>query len=104
VQDIKEVMEKSESIGMRTFDAALFHLYKDGKISLDEALKNADSPNNLRLRIDLGDSDDAAPAAQADDPFAGLSLLEEEEPEEQENADGRAVFKLPDEGGGKTAN
>ncbi|ALP52163.1 type IV pili twitching motility protein PilT [Candidatus Tenderia electrophaga] len=53
IHTIKEVMEKSENIGMRTFDAALYHLYKDGRITLEEALRNADSPNNLRLRIDL---------------------------------------------------
>ena len=50
---IKEVMEKSENIGMRTFDAALYYLYKEGRITIEEALRNADSPNNLRLRIDL---------------------------------------------------
>ena len=53
VAAIKEVMEKSENLGMQTFDAALYHLYKAGKISLDEALRNADSVNNLRLRISL---------------------------------------------------
>lgn len=50
---IKEVMSKSENVGMRTFDAALYHLYKEGRISLEEALRNADSQNNLRLRISL---------------------------------------------------
>jgi len=50
---IKEVMAKSENIGMRTFDGALYYLYKDGRITLEEALRNSDSPNNLRLRIDL---------------------------------------------------
>jgi twitching motility protein PilU len=38
---------------MQTFDMSLFKLYKQGKISLDEALKNADSKNNLRLRVTL---------------------------------------------------
>ncbi len=51
VSEIKELMEKSEHLGMRSFDSALCKLYDDGKISLDEALKNADSQNNLRLRI-----------------------------------------------------
>ena len=41
---------------MQTFDTALYKLYKEGKISLDEALKNADSKNNLRLRISLEES------------------------------------------------
>jgi len=53
VYRIKEIMEKSENIGMQTFDAALYRLYKAGKISLEEALRNADSQNNLRLRISL---------------------------------------------------
>jgi len=50
---IKEVMEKSEEQGMKTFDKALFDLYQLGKISEEEALRNADSANNLRLRIKL---------------------------------------------------
>ena len=49
-------MEKSEGAGMRTFDSALYHLYKDGKITLEEALKNADSKNNLRLKISLDEA------------------------------------------------
>jgi twitching motility protein PilU len=52
---IKEVMEKSENIGMQTFDGALFKLYMAGRISMDEALKNADSKNNLKLRITLAE-------------------------------------------------
>ncbi|MFT7133374.1 MAG: twitching motility protein PilU [Cyclobacteriaceae bacterium] len=53
VSALKELMEKSGEQGMQTFDMSLFKLYKQGKISLDEALKNADSKNNLRLRITL---------------------------------------------------
>ena len=55
VLEIKEVMEKSEPMGMQTFDIALFKLYKEGKITLDEALKNADGANNLRLKIELAE-------------------------------------------------
>jgi twitching motility protein PilU len=55
--EIKEVMSKSEAQGMQTFDSALFTLYNQGKIDLEEALKNADSKNNLRLKISLGASD-----------------------------------------------
>ena len=55
VHKIKEVMDKSENIGMQTFDGALFRLYKDGRIPLEEALRNADSQNNLRLKISLSD-------------------------------------------------
>ena len=86
IQEIKEVMEKSENVGMRTFDAALFHLYRDGKITLEETLKNADGENNLRLRIELDNKGKATASASdsAEDTFAGLSLLEEEVEEEEE--------------------
>jgi len=57
LESIKEIMEKSENLGMQTFDAALFKLYEEGRINLDETIKNADSPNNLRLRIKLANSD-----------------------------------------------
>ncbi len=75
---IKEIMEKSEGIGMQTFDGALFKLYKEKRITLDEALKNADSPNNLRLRINLSESGDA------DADNAGLSLETIEKPKEED--------------------
>jgi twitching motility protein PilU len=42
---------------MQTFDGALYKLYKAGRISYEEALRNADSQNNLRLRIDLEEKD-----------------------------------------------
>ncbi|MFT6274600.1 MAG: twitching motility protein PilU [Halioglobus sp.] len=48
---IKEIMEKSQNIGMKTFDSALFDLHQEGKITEEEALRNADSPNNVRLKI-----------------------------------------------------
>ena len=44
-------MQKSENIGMKTFDTALFELYQEGLITEEEALRNADSPNNVRLKI-----------------------------------------------------
>lgn len=50
-ESIKEIMEKSQNIGMKTFDNALFDLYQEGLISEEEALKNSDSPNNIRLKI-----------------------------------------------------
>jgi twitching motility protein PilU len=53
VNSIKSVMAQSRELGMETFDGALFKLYEDGKISYEEALKNADSVNDLRLRIKL---------------------------------------------------
>lgn len=75
VDEIKEVMQKSENQGMKTFDSALYELYKAGKITLEEALKNADSKNNLRLKIQLsegktGDDD----GDDHDSGLGGLSL------------------------------
>ncbi|MEJ2442289.1 MAG: PilT/PilU family type 4a pilus ATPase [Exilibacterium sp.] len=90
-ETIKEIMEKSENLGMQTFDAALYNLYKQGRITLDEALKNADSANNLRLRIKLTDkkndmtADDADAAEKEKEEFSlSLEAIEEED-EEQDN-------------------
>jgi twitching motility protein PilU len=51
--ELKGVMEKSTSLGMQTFDGALFELVAEGAIDQVEALKHADSANNLRLRLKL---------------------------------------------------
>ena len=56
-EGIKEIMEKSQNIGMKTFDNSLFDLYQEGLISEEEALKNADSPNNVRLKIKFAGED-----------------------------------------------
>ncbi len=53
VHKIKEIMAKSTRLGMKTFDQALFELYENGSISHDAAIRNADSKNDLRLRIKL---------------------------------------------------
>jgi twitching motility protein PilU len=53
VAQIKEVMSRSNRLGMKTFDQALFELYETGFISYEDALRNADSKNELRLRIKL---------------------------------------------------
>lgn len=53
VAKIKEVMSRSTRLGMKTFDQALFDLYESGLIAYEEALRNADSKNELRLRIKL---------------------------------------------------
>lgn len=50
---IKDVMARSNEIGMKTFDQALFDLYEDGIISYEDALRNADSMNDIRLKIKL---------------------------------------------------
>jgi twitching motility protein PilU len=91
IDSIKEIMNKSENLGMQTFDAALFKLQQSGKISLEEALKNADSENNLRLRIKLAESESgsegagqAESSAKAPSAFDGLSLEKTEEEKEAE--------------------
>jgi twitching motility protein PilU len=53
VSGIKDVMKKSRELGMQTFDQAIFDLYEKGKISYEDALRNADSVNDLRLNIKL---------------------------------------------------
>ena len=53
VVEIKEIMQKSRELGMQTFDQALFDLFEAGSITYEDALRNADSVNNLRLQIKL---------------------------------------------------
>jgi twitching motility protein PilU len=53
VPEIKEIMKRSRELGMQTFDQALFDLYENGQISYEDALRNADSVNDLRLQIKL---------------------------------------------------
>ncbi len=53
ISEIKEVMQKSSALGMQTFDQALFDLYESGMISYQDALRGADSMNDLRLNIKL---------------------------------------------------
>lgn len=78
IHGIKEIMEKSTNLGMQTFDQALYNLYKEGTISAEEALRNADSQNNLRLKISLsegkaGETDSGLEIAAEveEDPMAG---------------------------------
>jgi twitching motility protein PilU len=70
VDVIKEAMEQGIQEGCQTFDHALFLLYKEGKISLDQALINADSANNLRIKIKLEGlrGDDAIDKLLEDEP------------------------------------
>jgi twitching motility protein PilU len=56
IHSVKEAMEQGNERGMQTFDQALYTLYKEGTITLEEALRNADSRNNLSLRIRLDES------------------------------------------------
>ncbi len=91
---IKEVMEKSEPMGMQTFDTALYRLYKAGRISLEEALKNADAANNLRLKIELAEKGSTVSGGPSADKtgHGGLSLLDEADAGD----DGPARFSLTD--------
>lgn len=68
IENLKEAMEKGSVVGMQTFDAHLFELYKANKITLDEALRNADSVNNLRLKVKLSED---TPQEHTSSPFAG---------------------------------
>lgn len=72
---LKELMSKSRELGMQTFDQALFDLFSAGKITYEDALLHADSPNDLRLMIKLGKEDDGALM----DSTKGLSLEEAED-------------------------
>ena len=71
---IKEIMARSNRLGMNTFDQSLFELYEQGHISYEEALRSADSKNELRLRVKL----ESRREHRADGDIAGLSLLDEE--------------------------
>lgn len=88
IHSIKEVMEKSENVGMQTFDSALHKLYRAERISLDEALRNADSQNNLRLKISLEEAD--GDTALVDN---SLKLVDDNEEQEAE-VKAKAELKL----------
>lgn len=70
VHEIKELMAKSRELGMQTFDQALFDLYESGMISYEDALRNADSLNDLRLQIKLHGQE-----AKGRDMMSGLDHL-----------------------------
>ncbi len=78
--EIKGIMEKSRELGMRTFDWSLFELYNDGHISYEEAIRNADSANELRLNIKLKSKRGEPGTASSME----LSLHEHKSPEELE--------------------
>ncbi len=74
VHEIKEIMSKSNELGMKTFDQALFDLFEDDQITYEDALRNADSMNELRLRIKL-----EGKSAKAGDKLGDLDHLALEE-------------------------
>ena len=76
IHEIKPVMKRSREVGMQTFDQALFDLYEKGEISYQDALRSADSPNDLRLMIKLH-SKIPQPIDEADSDFS-LQADEEE--------------------------
>jgi twitching motility protein PilU len=53
IAEIKDLMRRSRELGMQTFDQSLFDLYENGSVSYEDALRNADSVNDLRLQIKL---------------------------------------------------
>ena len=65
LSEIKEIMEKSKNLGMQTFDQALIDLVNEGAIDEEEAVKNADSANNVRLKLKLYRETPSAPVAAA---------------------------------------
>jgi len=74
VHEIKELIAKSNELGMHTFDQALFDLYESGRITYEDALRNADSLNDLRLRIKL-----ESKGSRKEDIMSGLDKLSVEE-------------------------
>jgi twitching motility protein PilU len=73
IHKLKEVMKESTNLGMRTFDQALFELYQAGEISYEDALRHADSTNEVRLKIKLAQGGDVHSLAQGMD---GVELIE----------------------------
>jgi twitching motility protein PilU len=62
---IKDLMKKSRELGMQTFDQALYDLFEAGKIEYEDALRNADSVNDLRLNVKLNSKRAARNLGQA---------------------------------------
>jgi twitching motility protein PilU len=91
IKEIKEVMSKaSDATGMQTFDDSLFKLFKEDKITEDQAIINSDSANDMRLRMNLSvveeqsEPSEAAPYPEEsnfdeNNPLAGIELLDEDE-------------------------
>ncbi|CAH0277721.1 Twitching mobility protein [Pseudomonas sp. Bi70] len=91
--EIKEIMEKSKNLGMQTFDQALIDLVNEGAIDEEEAVKNADSANNVRLKLKLYRETPAVPAPAAQ-PAAAVA--EVRPPKPAEPADWGLELKLED--------
>ncbi|HET7358999.1 MAG TPA: PilT/PilU family type 4a pilus ATPase [Rhodanobacteraceae bacterium] len=76
IHKLKDVMKESTNLGMRTFDQSLVELYQAGEISYEDALRHADSANEVRLRIKLAQGGDAHTLSQG---LEGVDLVESEE-------------------------
>ena len=79
IHGVKEIMARSRDLGMQTFDQSLFDLYEEGLIAYDDALKNADSVNDLRLNIQLNSKRGNAGQASGIDSLAIVGMDEAEE-------------------------
>ena len=79
IHGVKEIMARSRDLGMQTFDQSLFDLYEEGLISYEDALKNADSVNDLRLNIQLNSKRGNAGQASGIDSLAIVGMDEAEE-------------------------
>ncbi len=90
--EIKGMMAKSRELGMCTFDAALFDLYDAGAISFEEAIRNADSANELRLNIKLKSKRGEPKATD----FGGLSLNPMTQPADLEEREHQDMLKKHD--------
>jgi twitching motility protein PilU len=75
VHKLKDVMKESTNLGMKTFDQALFELYQAGEISYEDALRFADSSNEVRLKIKLAQGGDAHTLSQGMDGVAARRRL-----------------------------
>jgi twitching motility protein PilU len=75
VGQIKEIMAKSTRLGMQTFDQSLFGLYDEGLITYEDAMRNADSKNELRLKIKL---DSKRESTAAEEQAESLHVMEED--------------------------
>jgi len=78
VHDIKELIAKSNELGMQTFDQALFDLFESGAVRYEDALRNADSVNDLRLRIKL-----ESKSADSSNLLEGLDNIQMEESDDK---------------------
>jgi twitching motility protein PilU len=76
IHEMKELVKKSTEQGMKTFDEAIYELITAGEVTMEEGMRNADSVNDLRLRIKLGES---GSSSSDDDGVGGLELTDDDD-------------------------